>query len=465
MKKLNNKTALTAAAIALMGLLTIPVASVSAAEAVSLDELLKQVKAGRVKDAKENEERMKKFQADKARQNTLLAAAIDERTHEEERSQALEDEFELNDVQIVELEQTLQERLGSLKELFGVLQQAAGDARGQFENSVTQVQFPDRSEFLTELAQKMGQTSRLASMEEIERLWFELQREMTESGKVVRFENEIITASGEKAKRGVTRIGVFNVVSDGSYLSYTPETGNLLELARQPQKRFLSKVNDFEASTSGFSPLGVDPSRGQILSLLVESPSLMERIEQGKIVGYVIMALGALAVVVAVWRMIVLFFTSLRVGAQRRNPKKAGNNALGRVLKVYLDNPSADVETLELKLGEAILKETPKFNRMLMFIKIISVVAPLLGLLGTVVGMIITFQAITLFGTGDPKLMAGGISTALVTTVQGLCVAIPTVLLHTLVASRAKRLTQILEEQAAGMVAEQAEKQHLPQAA
>jgi len=97
---------------------------------------------------------------------------------------------------------------------------------------------------------------------------------------------------------------------------------------------------------------------------------------------------------------------------------------------------------------------------MLMFLKIIAVVAPLLGLLGTVTGMIITFQAITLFGTGDPKLMAGGISTALVTTVQGLCVAIPTVLLHTLVASRARRLNQILEEQAAGMVAVQSERRH-----
>ena len=111
-----------------------------------------------------------------------------------------------------------------------------------------------------------------------------------------------------------------------------------------------------------------------------------------------------------------------------------------------------------LKLGEQILKETPKFNTMLPFLKIISVVAPLLGLLGTVTGMIITFQAITLYGAGDPKLMAGGISTALVTTVLGLCVAIPTVFLHTLVQSRAKRLTQILQEEAAGMLSERAEK-------
>jgi biopolymer transport protein ExbB len=123
------------------------------------------------------------------------------------------------------------------------------------------------------------------------------------------------------------------------------------------------------------------------------------------------------------------------------------------------DNPNVDVEGLVLKLGEAIMKETPKLNAMLPFLKIIAVVAPLLGLLGTVTGMIITFQAITLYGAGDPKLMAGGISTALVTTVLGLCVAIPMVFLHTLVASRARRLTQILQEEATGMLSERAEQQ------
>lgn len=173
-----------------------------------------------------------------------------------------------------------------------------------------------------------------------------------------------------------------------------------------------------------------------------------------------IIGLGALALLIALERLLMLTVTGMRVRAQAKKTDQPGNNPLGRVLKVYHDNPRADVETLELKLSEAILKETPKINRLLMFLKIIAVVAPLLGLLGTVTGMIITFQAITLFGTGDPKLMAGGISQALVTTVLGLCVAIPTVLLHTLVSSRARRVNQVLEEQATGMVAEQAERQH-----
>ena len=437
-----------------------PLSLSHAADSISLDALLSKVKAGRVQDSKENAARIAAFKAERGRQQQLLGQVKSERTREEGRSQTLETAFEENDLKILDLETALKERLGSLKELFGVLQQASGDARGQFENSLTQVQFPDRSQFLTELAQKMGQTSRLASLEEIERLWFELQREMTESGKVVKFPTKVISANGDEVDAQVTRVGAFNVIADGKYLQFVPETGRLLELARQPQQRYLDKVAEFEQAPSGSAPFGLDPSRGQILSLLVQEPNLVERFKQGGFVGYVIFALGCVALLIAIWRLVSLTITSLRVAAQARKPDKPGRNPLGRILQVYHDNPQADTETLELKLSEAILKETPKINRMLMFLKIIAVVAPLLGLLGTVTGMIITFQAITLFGTGDPKLMAGGISQALVTTVLGLCVAIPTVLLHTLVASRAKRVNQILEEQAAGMIADHAERQH-----
>ncbi|MDH3637787.1 MAG: MotA/TolQ/ExbB proton channel family protein [Gammaproteobacteria bacterium] len=438
------------------GLTLLMSAALPAAE-ISLDALLEQVQRGRAHDQQENAARIKAFQADRARQKELLEQAKQERVREEQRSQDLEQEFEQNDASLSELEQALTERLGSLKELFGVLQQVSGDARGQFENSHTQVQFPDRTGFLSAFAQKMGQSNRLASLEEIERLWFELQREMTESGRVVRFPARVVTDTGQEVEREVVRVGLFNTISNGKYLEYVPETRRLVELPRQPQSRFLEKAALLEAADSGARPFALDPSRGQLLSLLVQTPSWNERIEQGGVVGYIIIGLGALALLIALERLLSLMWTSARVRHQIAKLEQPGNNPLGRVLSVYHANPTADVETLELKLGEAILKETPKLNRLLMFLKMIAVVAPLLGLLGTVVGMIITFQAITLFGTGDPKLMAGGISQALVTTVLGLCVAIPTVLLHTLVSSRAKRLTQILEEQATGMVAVQAE--------
>ena len=430
-----------------------------AAQAVSMEELLQQVKEGRVKDAAENKARIAEFQRDRARQQQLLADVRAEQARQEQRSQQLEDTFEANDVQIIDLERALQERLGDLKELFGVLQQAAGDARGNFEGSLTQIQFPERLEWLTSFAQKMGQTNRMPSMEEIERIWYEMQREMTESGKVLSLPTTVINANGEEEQRTVTRVGLFNVISDGKYLEYVPETRRLIELQRQPQSRYTDRAEDLEAVDSGLHPFGIDPTRGQLLGLLVQSPSLMERIAQGKTVGYVIISLGIVGLLIALWRLLALSARTAQCNRQAKNLESPGKNPLGRVIRVAHDNPGVDVEGLELKLGEAILKETPKFNAWLSTLKIISVVAPLLGLLGTVTGMIVTFQAITLYGAGDPKLMAGGISTALVTTVLGLVVAIPMVFLHTMVQSRAKRLTQILQEEAAGMLSERAERQ------
>ncbi len=430
-----------------------------AAEAVSLDALLQQVKQGRVKDAAENKARIEEFQRNRSQQQTAINNAKAEQAREEQRSQTLETRFEANDVEIIELERALQDRLGDLKELFGVLQQGAGDARGNFDNSLTQIQFPERSEWLTAFAQKMGSTTRMPTMQEIERLWFELQREMTESGKVVTINTTVINTNGEEEQRDITRVGLFNIVSDGKYLEYVPETGRVVELQRQPQSRYTSRAKELEEADSGLHAFAVDPTRGQLLGLLVQTPSLTERIAQGQIVGYTIIALGIIGLLLAIWRLLVLTSTGAQVRSQAKNLNKVGNNPLGRVIKVAHDHPTVDVEGLELKLGEAIMKETPKLNAMLPFLKIIAVVAPLLGLLGTVTGMIITFQAITLYGAGDPKLMAGGISTALVTTVLGLCVAIPMVFLHTLVATRARRLTQILQEEAIGMLSERAEQQ------
>ncbi len=432
--------------------------SAQAATAVSLDELLKQVKKGRVSDAAENDARMKQFRANRSQQSNKLAAEKAEQRRQEQLSVRMEAQFEVNDARIIELERAFQDRLGGLKELFGVLQQASGDARGQFETSLTQVQFPERTDFLLKFAKKMGQSNRLASMEEIERLWFEMQREMTETGKVSTFTTNVVNTSGEEALREVTRIGAFNVVSDGKYLEFISETGRLVELQRQPASRYTGRIDDLVNGTSTQLPIGVDPTRGQLLGLLVQSPSLMERIAQGKTVGYVIIALGIIGILIAIWRVLILSSIAGKVKRQIKNISEPNvNNPLGRVLKTAENSSTLDIETIELKLGEAILRETPKFNAMLPLLKIISVVAPLLGLLGTVTGMIVTFQAITLYGAGDPKLMAGGISTALVTTVLGLVVAIPTVFLHTLVSSRARRLTQILQEEAAGMLAERAE--------
>ena len=436
--------------------------AVAADEAMSLDALLKQVQQGRIDESRENQAREEAFVRDKANQAELLQQANRERANLEAVSERLEKEFEANQDDIDILKQDLQEALGSLKELFGVLQTAAGDSRATFDASLTNIEYPYRGDFMTELAEKMGSGSELASLEEIEELWFEIQREMTETGKVKRFSGDVVLPDGQEVEKDITRVGVFNLVADGKYLKFDPETGKISELLRQPEDRFVNGAEELDDAESGFVPFGLDPTKGQLLGQLVDVPSWYERsTTQGGTVGWIIIGLGIFGITVALLRILYMMTVSMSVARQVRNVNNpSANNPLGRVLLAYHENKDIDVESLELKMGEAVLREVPKLSRLNTLIKVISVVAPLLGLLGTVIGMIVTFQSITLFGTGDPKLMAGGISQALITTMLGLCVAIPTVFLHSMMAGQSRRIIETLEGQATGFVAEASEQQH-----
>lgn len=427
-------------------------------EAKSLAELLQLVKDGKVVNARINDRREQEFIADKSRQQGEVRNAQREQANEEARSERLEAQFEKNEQDIAAKQEILAKRLGSLRELFGVLQQVAGDTQGVFEGSIVSAEFPGRGEWLGNFAKSMGKSSKLATIEEIERLWFELQREMTESAKVSRFTAEMIKLDGERVQQEVIRIGSYNLVSADGYVTYDIENQLIKELPKQPESRFVDSAEALMAAGSGFVPFGLDPTRGQLLALQIQVPTLEERIHQGGIPGYVIIGLGIIALIIAVVKFVSLTMLGIKVTGQAKNtgsPSK--DNPLGRIIGVYGENKDVDSETLQLKIDEAILKEQPAINRFIGFIKIISMVAPLLGLLGTVIGMIVTFQAITLFGTGDPKTMAGGISQALITTVLGLTVAIPTVLLHYFVHSRAQSIMQVLNEQSGGLIAEHAE--------
>ncbi len=441
--------------------LTLGSVSASAQEASSLDQLLKMVEQGQAREARENEQRLAEFRRRQSEQQALLNQARSERTSLEQRGEQLEALFEENNRKLAVAAAELDERLGSLKELFGVLQQVAGDTQSVFGSSLISAQYPDREEFLVALGRKMASTTSLASIEDIERLWYELQRQMTESGKVVKFDRTVILADGTEATIPVVRVGAFNIVTDGKYLNFTPETGNVVELQRQPDAaRYTDSTSALFDASSGQVTFGLDPTRGGILAQLVDRPTLAERIDQGGIVGYCIIGLGILGLLIALVSLLSLVNADRKVSAQLKSDTPNSNNPLGRVLGAYQDNKNVDTETLELKLSEAVLKEAPKLSRGILFVKVISVVAPLAGLLGTVTGMIKTFQVITLYGAGDPKLMAGGISQALVTTVLGLVVAIPMVLLHTFLQGRSKRILNILQEQSAGIIAEHSEAEH-----
>lgn len=452
-------TARTTTAVALLALLLgVPAAAQDGngvPKARSLDELLDLVRRGRVTESRENARREAEFKAARDEQRRLLAQAKARRDAEEKRSNELETAFEEGEIQLAELEALLAERLGSLGELFGVVRQVAGDTAGQLGTSIVSAEHPGRTEFLDELAQR----KKLPRIEELERLWFLLQQEMTESGKVTRFPAEVVTVDGRKEQRDVIRVGVFNAISDGKYLRYLPSTEELAELGRQPPGYQLAGVRRLEETSNGPVAFYLDPARGSLLGLLVQAPSWTERIEDGREIGYIIISLGAVGVLLVIWRLLYLTRVWLKVRAQRGSGNADQGNPLGRVLRAYEENREADVETLELKLEEAILKETPRLEGWLGSIKVLSVIAPLLGLLGTVTGMIIVFQQITLLGTGDPKDMAGGISQALVTTVLGLCVAIPLTLLHSIVSNVSRGVVNVLEEESAGIVATHAERE------
>ena len=430
-------------------------------DASSMGDLLKQIEQGQARDSVEAQKREARFQTSRNDQQKLLNNSRSERNREENRSETLELTFAKNQQLIVDARAALDKRLGALKELFGVLQTVAGDAQTRFGGSLTNIQYPNREAFLVELGSKMASANSLASIQDIEGLWYELQREITEQGRISKFTTQYATADGERVTSDVVRVGVFNLVFEDGYLQYDSTTGNVTELQRQPdQSQYTNSAEDMMEATDGYVGIGLDVTRGGILALLVESPTLTERVNQGGIVGYCIIALGIVGLLIAIWRWIGLTKDSRNVTAQLSRESASMDNPLGRVLSAYDEAKGADVETVELKLHEAALKEMPDLTKGLLFIKVIAAVAPLMGLLGTVTGMIKTFQVITLYGAGDPKLMAGGISQALMTTVLGLVVAIPMVLLHTLVSGQSRKIVNILQSQSAGIVANHQESRH-----
>jgi len=420
---------------------------------LTIDQLLERVREGWRAERAQNERREKDFRVARSQQKNLLEQAKRDLAAEEDRSDRLEETFEQNELKIAEQEEVLSQRLGTLGELFGVVRQVAGDTRSQVENSLISAEYPGRIPFLD----RLGQSKALPAVSDLEGLWAVLLQEMNESSKVSRFNTSVVKVSGEEVEQEVIRIGAFNSISEGEYLKWIADVGKLGEIGRQPAPKFVDTISELESAKEGLVRFAIDPARGQILALLVSTPTLEERIGYGGSIGYAIIILGSLTFLFGLVRLGYVTTVSRKVSAQKTASTADEGNPLGRVLKIYSDNKQLDTETLELKLEEQVLKESAKIESFLWLIKVVSAVAPLMGLLGTVTGMINTFQIITLFGTGDPKMMASGISEALVTTMLGLLTAIPLVLMHAVIYSMARGVTTVLEEQSTGLIAKQSE--------
>jgi biopolymer transport protein ExbB len=451
-------TLIIAAGLLSLGFATANAQGQDDAAAASMSELLRLIEQGQARDSREARQREAAFAQARNQQQSLLNQARAERTRQENTSQQLENQYAANQQRIITAKQALEERMGALKDLFGQLKIVTAESQGRFAESLTNLEYPDRGQFLIDLNEKMSGGA-LASIADIERLWAMLQQEIVETGRISRTSQLVTKADGEQEQMEIVRVGAFNIVSENGYLEYDMKEGTVSELQRQPDSRFADTAADMvNAEPGSVVTFGIDGTRGGILALLVESPTIKDRIEQGGIVGYCIIALGIIGLIIAFMRWMALSTADRKVKAQLKRESASTDNPLGRVLAAYESNRGADTETIELKLSEAALKEMPNLTKGLLFIKVVSAVAPLMGLLGTVTGMIKTFQVITLYGAGDPKMMAGGISQALMTTVLGLVVAIPMVLLHTVVSGKSRKIVNILQSQSAGLVAEHSER-------
>jgi len=424
-------------------------------------ELLEIVKQGQFADTQQQRDRESQFRNEKNKQAKMLSDAKDERARLEREAARLEQKFEANEALLVVAEEQLRERLGSLNEIFGHLAGNTTEARNIMEQSITAAQFgKDREEFMRALGSKMNEGIKLASIDELETLWYELQREINASGEVVKFNAEVITTDGNVENRDVVRVGNFNVVSDGQYLTYSPTRGAYAELGSQPAGRYTAQSSDILNGETFPVQFAVDPTGpqgGSLLASLISMPSTWGKMQEGGFVGTVLMIIGSLATLLFIWRFYELWTIRGSVIAQAGSATLTDDNALGRILKIAEDDKEADTETLELKMAEQILKERPTVEGLNWVLKIVSVVAPLMGLFGTIIGMIETFTMITLFGTGDPKTMASGISTALVTTWLGLMVAIPTTFMYATVNNISRGVLGTIEEHSTGMAAKRSE--------
>ena len=415
-----------------------------------LDLLVESVKTTASIRAKEDRARLNKFLSDKNKQQSLLDNMKYKLTLEERRSERLTKEYEDNDAELSDLEEQLTLKLGSFGELFGIVRQTAGESKGQFMLSLTNIEFPDRIEFLGDLAERKSLD--LPTTEELERLWYEILNELNQSGKIKSYNADILTKSGELVNQDVMRIGVFNSVSNGDYLNLVAEQNLLEYLAKQPERSIRRSARKLQNSDD-YREVFIDPTRGSLLTKLIDRDTWFERINAGGFVGYVIIIILVLGLTMGFLRFKFLDEESKSIKNELETNNFSEDSILGKLNSIYSKYSGNNPEDLESQLEDILAKATPPLEKNLSVIKLLAAVAPLLGLLGTVIGMIETFQAITLFGTGDPKLMAGGISQALVTTMLGLIAAVPLLFVHNILDSRSRAISQIYEEQAIGLLA------------
>ena len=394
-------------------------------------------------DFKKTEQELKAIKAQLEAKRTSIQGATD----------VLTQTFSDNENKLARLEEKLRLETGSLGELFGVVRQNAKELGAELSSTVNSV---DRAEHTATVDQIIDAKS-LPSMPQLSGLWMSMVEQIQASSELSKSQIAFINGEGNTQSVDAYRLGSIGLVTDQGYVSWNTQREDAIAYLKQPSNGpTLASLSSL--ANGDISNVVVDPSRGFMLEQLALTPSLTDRLQAGGVVGKVILGLLAIGLIIALVRGISLVIARQKIRAQLKNPEQAGDNPLGRVLAVYNKEQNQTVEALELRLLEAVVDEQTHLEKGLSMLKLLAALAPMLGLLGTVTGMIETFHVITQFGNGDPKVMAGGISMALVTTVLGLVAAMPLLLAHNILSTQAENIRNILEKQGIGLVAEQAEK-------
>ncbi len=412
-----------------------------------LDQLIQTLRQEGLHERRHQEQRLERFRRRHDQQQKMLAEVEAEIARAKQRADRLKARFEANEKRLTELEGQWKSEAGDIQDLFGHVRQNAAAIRTLLEGSLVNAQHSGRLAFLQTLIQSRHQ----AELEDLRTLWDLLLEEIGEAGKVVRFEAPVIAPSGEQARKKVVRVGVFNAFQVGNYLRYLAGGDTLLQPAEQPPLRFRRQARKLEQAQEGWHPVALDPSKGALLALMIQKPGWRERLRQGGVIGYLILFLGAIGLLVALVRYVWLRQVEQRIEHQQQQEEPSGDNPLGRLRLALASCSQSSGEALAVFLDELTQQEVQRLYRGLSTLSLFATLSPLLGLLGTVTGMIETFDSIALFGTGDPKLMSGGISQALVTTQLGLAVAVPLLLIYSFLRGRASRVAALVTQEAAQM--------------
>lgn len=444
-----------------------------------ISAIYQDIQKERTKQSSINKQRESMFLQKKTEKQITLNALKKEHEKQKTTLDQLKENIETTQSILLEKKLALKERTHALRDLFSAWKQVAKDSKSKMQSSLLSHQFPNHLSRLTQLSEQ----TILPTANDLEALSSLLQQEIKQTAQSVSYKNWVVQVDGSKSEQSIERIGPFTASSQGRFLIHDAQQNSLSVAAKQPSSQTVSIISstDFQSLAAGSNVIAViDPSRGVVLDRLNLTPSWQDRIHQGGYIGYAIIVLGVAGMLLALARGLVIATTRRKIQKQLANINSIDlKNPLGKIIAAYQnsllpDNHSTSInqhsstnqhssinhktESLEVRLQEIVLQEMPRLDKGIGSLKLLAAVAPLLGLLGTVVGMINTFQTITLVGNADPKLMAGGISQALMTTVLGLIVAVPLLFSHSYVAARSREVMVFLSQQSLGYIARSLEK-------